>query len=464
MSDTIHNKIFKFISAPGTFSGTKRGENPTVWLGEIKRLWQRGNFTDDEVLLIAGSNLKGQAGLWWNSLEDSILTWDAFEEAFRTRFISAEHREAWWSEIEAIKQQDNESVENVAYKLQELFDLVGPVDEIFQIRYFTQAIDPKIAYRMEESGVSTSWKQAVNKAIRIQNAQKKYLSSQELTQGQDVKNQVGASVGIPQSAVSSSIKPEDSVSQTNTLLSQVAESLKALQLQLNSQTTRGPTPPNYPPRPPPRCWHCGEVGKWQRTTVKGDTVVPNNYSPGNSNSARRPSHQSKVNLVQTAEVYAVGGRKRGASDTSLVSNIHGRKRQNESYKLPLLNQQVVTASSSRNLPGLAPQQEGVSSKTINKQNKTPRKRPTQRKLQVDLEKSDVWNKLKEIDSGLSMAQWLALDKQAYADVRDGLKFLHGRNTVNKSGQTMDVNALEIDSNDSIQETDWESTWSEASSH
>ncbi|KAG2216126.1 hypothetical protein INT45_001974 [Circinella minor] len=104
MSDTIHNKIFKFISTPGTFSGTKRGENPTVWLDEIKRLWQRGNFTDDEVLLIVGSNLKGQAGLWWMSLEDSILTWDAFEEAFRARLISAEHREAWWSEIEAIKQ------------------------------------------------------------------------------------------------------------------------------------------------------------------------------------------------------------------------------------------------------------------------------------------------------------------------------------------------------------------------
>ncbi|KAG2215692.1 hypothetical protein INT45_013355 [Circinella minor] len=237
MSDTIHSKIFKFISAPGTFSGTKRGKNPTVWLGEIKHLWQRGNFTNDKVLLIAGSNLKGQAGLWWTSLEDSILTWDAFEEAFHARFISAEHREAWWSEIEAIKQQDNKSVESVAYKLQELFDLVGPVDEIFQICYFTQVIDPNIAYRMEETGVSTSWKQAVNKAICIQNAQRKYLNGQELTQNQGVKNQIGASVGIPQSAVSLAIKPEDSVSQTNMLLSQVAESLKALQLQTNSPAT-----------------------------------------------------------------------------------------------------------------------------------------------------------------------------------------------------------------------------------
>ncbi|KAG2206047.1 hypothetical protein INT45_000309, partial [Circinella minor] len=321
---------------------------------------------------------------------------------------------------------------------------------------------------MEESGVSTSWKQAVNKAIRIQNAQRKYLNGQELTQNQGVKNQVGASVGIPQSAVSSAIKPEDSVSQTNTLLSQVAESLKALQLQLNSQvTTRGPTPPNYPPRPPPRCWHCGEIGHVSSRCTQSNQQHNNNQGNGNGrhNSARRPSHQSKVNLVQTAEVYAVRGRKRGASDTSLITNFRGGKRQGESQKLPLFNQQTVTASSSRTPPNSSPPPQRIPSKPANNQiNKTPRKRPTQRKLQVDLEKSDVWKKLKEIDSGLSMAQWLALDKEAYVDVRDRLKFLHGHNTTNKSNQAMDINALEIDSKDEMsQETDWESTWSETSS-
>ncbi|KAG2216128.1 hypothetical protein INT45_001976 [Circinella minor] len=322
--------------------------------------------------------------------------------------------------------------------------------KFFQTRYFTQAIDPNIAYRMEESGVFTSWKQAVNKAICIQNAQRKYLNGQELTQNQGVKNQVSASVGIPQSAVSSAIKPEDSVSQMNTLLSQVTESLKALQLQLNSQvTTRGPTPPNYPPHPPPRCWHCSEIGH-QWTAVKGDTVVPNNYSPGNSDSARRPSHQSKVNLVQTAEVYAVRGRKRGASDTSLITNFRGGKRQGESQKLPLFNQQTVMASSSRTPPNSSPPPQRIPSKPANNQiNKTPRKRTTQRKLQVDLEKSDVWKKLKEIDSGLSMAQWLVLDKEAYVDVRDRLKFLHSHNTTNKSNQAMDINALKIDSKDEM---------------
>ena len=80
---TVSNKIFKFISSPGLFLGTKGNENPMVWLYKVKRLWMRGNFSDEEVLLIAASNLTGQAKLWWVPLEDSIVTWDAFEEAFK---------------------------------------------------------------------------------------------------------------------------------------------------------------------------------------------------------------------------------------------------------------------------------------------------------------------------------------------------------------------------------------------
>ncbi|KAG2215768.1 hypothetical protein INT45_009409 [Circinella minor] len=136
----INNKAFKFISSPGSFSGTGVGENPMVWLRQIKRLWLRGNLSDAEVLLIAASHLTGQAELWWVPLEETVVTWDMFEEAFKARFISPEHQETWWSRIEAVKQQSNESVEDVAYKLQELFALVGPVPETYQVRYFTVSI------------------------------------------------------------------------------------------------------------------------------------------------------------------------------------------------------------------------------------------------------------------------------------------------------------------------------------
>ena len=191
-------------------------------------------------------------------MEDTIVTWDAFKEAFKARFISAEHREAWWSKIEAVKQGNNETIKGVVYKLQELFSLVGAIDEIFQVRYFMHAINPNIAYRMEESGVSMSWKEAINKAVRTENAQKKYLLGQG---GDDLKvegGNLGVSMGFLES-MTSTIKPDDLASQTNTLLTQVADSLSALQLQLGSSSGPSRVPPNYPPHPPPTCWHCGQT-------------------------------------------------------------------------------------------------------------------------------------------------------------------------------------------------------------
>ena len=164
--------------------------------------------------------------------------------------------------------------------------------------------------------------------------------------------------------------------------------------------------------------------------------------------------------MEAAQINAIEKRRRGASDTS-VTNLHAKKRQdNHSFKLPLLNQQPVTASLSRQQEPSVP---------LPKNKKTSKRQPP-RKLPVELEKPDIWETLKGLDSGLSVAQWLALDKNAYVDVRDGLKFLHGRRQANNINQTMDVNALNVDlnsenedSNDvSDQETGWDTTWSEGS--
>ncbi|ORZ11564.1 hypothetical protein BCR42DRAFT_395220 [Absidia repens] len=41
-------------------------------------------------------------------------------------------------------------------------------------------------------------------------------------------------------------------------------------------------------------------------------------------------------------------------------------------------------------------------------------------------KRNIWKKLMELDAGLSVADWLTLDRGAYEDVRDGLRYLYGR--------------------------------------
>ncbi|KAJ8652136.1 hypothetical protein O0I10_012243 [Lichtheimia ornata] len=58
--------------------------------------------------------------------------------------------------------------------------------------------------------------------------------------------------------------------------------------------------------------------------------------------------------------------------------------------------------------------------------KVRRKRRPPRRLPVALRKKDIWSQLLSMDLGLSIADWLAMDKTAYNDIRDGLRYLHGR--------------------------------------
>ena len=170
-----------------------------------------------------------------------------------------------------------------------------------------------------------------------------------------------------------------------------------------------------------------------------------------------------MHFVEAAEVYAVGNQKRALSESSLAANPRiGKKWKGpEPFKLPLAPKIVV------------PEKEGQ-----------VRKRQPPRKLEVRLPKPDVWARLKEVDAGISLAQWLALDKNAYADVRDGLKYLHGRQAPKKTlAEPMEINALQAQSfgrggacdetsAESEEEgdmagavagdTDWDSTWLEAS--
>lgn len=97
-------------------------------------------------------------------------------------------------------------------------------------------------------------------------------------------------------------------------------------------------------------------------------------------------------------------------------------------------------------------------------NQVPRrKRNPPRRLPVRLNKKDVWKKLAQTEAGLSMADWVSLDKAAYKDVVDGLRYLHGRK-VKKVASSKAVNLVdvEVDEDEDAQESEdmEESEWSE----
>ncbi|KAI8364162.1 uncharacterized protein BYT42DRAFT_213887, partial [Radiomyces spectabilis] len=93
------------------------------------------------------------------------------------------------------------------------------------------------------------------------------------------------------------------------------------------------------------------------------------------------------------------------------------------------------------------------SKTVVKTSKTavqPRKsRNPPRTLEIDLIPKKIWDKLQHTDAGLTMADWLYLERQAGNDIAAGIRYWRRRKPAKEN--SMQVNNLEVlsDSEDSL---------------
>lgn len=177
-------------------------------------------------------------------------------------------------------------------------------------------------------------------------------------------------------------------------------------------------------------------GKRDGATVMRDTAAQDSQSPSNGDP---PSKNKAVNLIESGEIFGV--EKRGRSEADVVSSDGPTLKRN---KTTMVNQSQGDKAAGE---GDVVMQEANKTKT-----KKTRRPP--RRLPVHLSKRDIWQRLHALDSGLSMAEWMALDKSAYQDVRDGLRYLHARKVSRKKAQV--VNALEV-------AYDTEDSWSEADS-
>lgn len=185
--------------------------------------------------------------------------------------------------------------------------------------------------------------------------------------------------------------------------------------------------------------------------MNGGTGVVNPKSSSTTSSQQSSERKSgAVNFVENGDPAEVmHAQKRTADDASLST------RGVDKGKRPASGPRAV---------GGEPMDVEVSNSNAVQQGKTPRprKRAPPRRLVVNTAKRDLWRRLAQLDSGLNMAQWISLDKAAYRDLRDGLRYLYGRrpkNEVRKS--TGQVNAMEVDIG-TEEEQGWstESEWSD----
>ncbi|KAI7861226.1 hypothetical protein BDF14DRAFT_1887484 [Spinellus fusiger] len=74
------------MANPMPFRGSSEIKQATAWFKNINCLRKAVAMNDSEALLVAALYLHRPAELWWDSIEDTIQTWDQFSKAFHTCF------------------------------------------------------------------------------------------------------------------------------------------------------------------------------------------------------------------------------------------------------------------------------------------------------------------------------------------------------------------------------------------
>ncbi|KAG0162010.1 hypothetical protein DFQ28_003093, partial [Apophysomyces sp. BC1034] len=129
---------------------------------------------DEAALNMVSIHLRGCMGTWWDAKESKIKTWKQFEEAFMVRYASAEMKDTWWAEISNKRQGADESMEDVAHYLEELYDLVKKTNEAHKIHHFLKVIHREIAYDIKQKQTPRTLEEVVDLARHLETVKAKY--------------------------------------------------------------------------------------------------------------------------------------------------------------------------------------------------------------------------------------------------------------------------------------------------
>ncbi|CAO3695665.1 hypothetical protein G6F70_009217 [Rhizopus microsporus] len=430
--------------------------NPLSWLKQLSRLQELAGIGDKEALLIARDHLTGKAEKWYDRSCSNVKTWSEFTTRFKEKFCSG-HEDYWWAEIANTKQGSDEDVEDVDIKLRELFSLVGVTDEKLKIRSFMDAINPAVAWEVERSEDMTKltkMEDVVNAAVRAEGVIKKYRSKgvaivgpPVVRQNQEVLDYDSNTFGDNRSVKSSSTMDD------------LLKEFRDLKISI-VKTVNGSASNNSPRKF--TCFYCKKEGHRKMdcpeflkskqdkeiSPVTGSNAIPLNSRP-----------ISYIDSIPSVEVYATngaststtnhGGKRRRGDNPTLPANedttmreptagpsgtVYGQVQPQGSYGVPINPPNNGPPGVFYGVPGggtplPGPNPSGVPTKPASEQqmaSKKKRVRKPVRYLPITIRKQDIWNTLARADAGLTVSEWLAIDKQAARELVDGLRTLRSR--------------------------------------
>jgi hypothetical protein len=172
MSEITNNRLIKMIGEPKKFSGNAKDEQSLTveahaWLQRMTRFKKTAKFNDEEMLFVVGEYLVEKAQRWWTVYERKIKKWDEFMTAFNKQYL-ANMEESYWVRLQELKQNDNDTVDDIALQMEELFALLNIDNNTFQVRSFLGAIKPTIAYEVERENPPKTFELAKERAKTIE--------------------------------------------------------------------------------------------------------------------------------------------------------------------------------------------------------------------------------------------------------------------------------------------------------
>lgn len=166
------------IVEPKDFSGVSvvgedMGNEAFVWLKKMERFKKSIKLSDEEALFVVGDHLTRKAETWFNVIGVKAATWDQFVMLFKKQYL-VDQEDKWWFCLQNMKQGEKDSIDDVALKMEELFELLDTKSQVFQVRTFLSAIRPNIGFEVEKDGTPLSFSAAKTKAKQIEKSFLKY--------------------------------------------------------------------------------------------------------------------------------------------------------------------------------------------------------------------------------------------------------------------------------------------------
>lgn len=223
------------VSEPKDFSGVSvaggdLGNEAYVWLRKIERLKTTAKLSDEESLFLVGNHLVLKAETWFNVVGIKSKSWGEFVIAFKKQYL-ADQEDKWWYQLQTMKQNEGDSIDDVALKMEELFELLDNKSVAFQIRSFLSAIKPGIAFEVEKDGTPDSFEDAKSKAKRIEKSLLKYELNSKGAAGTSYVEKYGEMV--KSDFFNSRMNKEESVSDSGSVITSEVSSLVAKLEQLS---------------------------------------------------------------------------------------------------------------------------------------------------------------------------------------------------------------------------------------